>query len=319
MIELFLSKMPPIQLVIDWDCTLTKEDTLLVLASIGYDAHSSISPPPKLWSWVVESYLQDYKVHKDSYVPKLEQRKSIEQESSWLASLQPIERRSFERFKKLDLFGGVSEERMFAESSKAVRDQKVILRHGWEALFMLAVDEPNAVDVALSLSILSVSWSSTFILGCLIEGAKKLHSTDQEDILQIVKGIRIYSNELLSIESDRRQSRIHTSSDKLQTLQEVAEKGRSLVYVGDSVTDFDALLLADVGICIRDVNMTKGQTELDSTFRRVGVDVKHLSEVETVESAYKLKATSQQIVWWTTSLSEIASFLVSSSRGKGAI
>jgi hypothetical protein len=71
-------------------------------------------------------------------------------------------------------------------------------------------------------------------------------------------------------------SRILSSRDKLHRFSQTSapnEKGVPVprIYIGDSWTDFECLLAADLGICIRDEPMTEAQRKLEDSFRRVGI------------------------------------------------
>lgn len=78
------------------------------------------------------------------------------------------------------------------------------------------------------------------------------------------------------IPSPSTPSRILFSRDKLHLFSQTSapnEKGDPVprIYIGDSWTDFECLLAADLGICIRDEPMTEAQRKLEDSFRRVGI------------------------------------------------
>ncbi|KAK5011470.1 hypothetical protein LTR28_002328 [Elasticomyces elasticus] len=110
---------------------------------------------------------------------------------------------------------------------------------------------------------------------------------------------------------------IRTSADKLERLRFIqrptdsakspelcAESAPSIVYVGDSATDLECILAADVGICIRDEPMGTGQKELAATFDRLGVAVLHINECQATNTS------ATPLVWWARDLQEIANQLV---------
>ncbi|KAK4937094.1 hypothetical protein LTR28_009947 [Elasticomyces elasticus] len=114
---------------------------------------------------------------------------------------------------------------------------------------------------------------------------------------------------------------IRTSADKLERLRSIqrptdsaksperfakreAESAPSIVYVGDSATDLECLLAADVGICIRDEPMGIGQKELAATLDRLGVAVLRINESQATNTS------ATPFVWWARDLQEIADQLV---------
>lgn len=54
---------------------------------------------------------------------------------------------------------------------------------------------------------------------------------------------------------------------------------RPIVYVGDSWTDIEALLAADLGICVRDEPLGESQRQLTDALERVGVRCLRLREL----------------------------------------
>ncbi|KAF2015714.1 hypothetical protein BU24DRAFT_461947 [Aaosphaeria arxii CBS 175.79] len=82
---------------------------------------------------------------------------------------------------------------------------------------------------------------------------------------------------------------IVSSSDKLTTFQKMRKmnpytmKPIPVVYVGDSWTDFDCLLAADLGICIRDEELTSTQRKLHESFERLGIKCPHLKDWKTAD------------------------------------
>jgi hypothetical protein len=109
------------------------------------------------------------------------------------------------------------------------------------------------------------------------------------------KRIRVYANELHGIVAGKHSSstgvvcakgdhKIICSNDKLNYIHHLRKinpytlKPIPIVYVGDSWTDFESLLAADVGICIRDEPMGSSQKKLAESLQRVGVKCQHISQ-----------------------------------------
>jgi 2-hydroxy-3-keto-5-methylthiopentenyl-1-phosphate phosphatase len=127
--------------------------------------------------------------------------------------------------------------------------------------------------------------------------------------------VNIYSNELqgvgrgegstgvLCAEGD---NKIISSSDKLayfQGLQKIGSIARTpipIVYVGDSWTDLECLVAAELGICIRDDPMTSSQRQLKDALERLGITCLHLHDVKSMD---------QRNVVWARDFVEIRTWL----------
>jgi thiamine phosphate phosphatase / amino-HMP aminohydrolase len=292
------------QIIMDWDSTLTMHDTTAVIASIGYkNAARTENLNPKPWLWAEERYTRDYEAHRDTYYPKKEQRTTIDEESAWLGSLGDVERQSFERVKTERVFERLSKQSMQEAGAEAVRNGTVSLRPGWEEVFAMTVPPRTGTGALSSIVVVSVGWSEAFIRGCLLEVASRLLGIDALAITLLVQRMRIYANEI--VETGRGPA-LHTSMDKKRVLS-VMERSRLRVYVGDSVTDFDCLLEADIGICIRDYPaMSRSQAELASTLSRVGVEVEALEILHgTWDRRDQDNGPHRSSLWWTSDLREV--------------
>jgi thiamine phosphate phosphatase / amino-HMP aminohydrolase len=312
-------RFPDIQLILDWDGTLTTSDTLSTLAKIGY-SHHDVSTP---WAEIVGAYLADFHRHAEQYVPKKEDRVTIAEESAWLASLDATELASWHRVQIANVFGGIGNREIKAGAENAVRTGAVTLRPGWEDLIRLVyVEEIGDMRKGLCAGILSVNWSGQFIWDCLVTA---MQQPEPPSRLKVV----LRANELHLPLHNRLP--IRTSADKLRELRNhfgvgwersifkeldvEASQRRIFLYVGDSATDFDSLLAADVGICIRDDPMSSGQAELASAFERVKVPVNPLAELtKSIRGASaddKKQSQERPALWWTTRLEEITEMIQS--------
>lgn len=298
-----------IRLVLDWDGTLTKKDTLHLVAAIGYDHNRSASLRP--WDDIVQAYISDYKKHAAQYSPALQDRRTAIEESCWLASLKEVERRSIERVRTAGIFKGVTEENVVSASRSAVQEGKLQLRPGsLQLLNALNTSSQASSRAAPPVSILSVNWSARFIKACL---ATALTTSGSPDHIML-DAIPIYANEL-PLDEDQPTSYICTSEDKLAKLEQVREEDQNaaIVYVGDSATDFDCLVAADIGICVRDEPLGSGQKELKDTLERVGIEISRLEPeaFEKLEKGSGLDShdegqSHKRKIWWVSDLDEIS-------------
>jgi hypothetical protein len=288
-------------LLLDWDSTLTMSDTLAAIASIAdhTQAHGDASPSD-WWQVIVDAYIDDFSTHKAEYEPKPEQRTTAQDESAWLASLADVEKRSFERAIATERFGAVIDRKSFEQQvNRLIHSGQIELREGW---FELLLQEH------VEIGIISVNWSRSFIQECLRQNARAVTAEAKESVTRIVEQMPIAANEVFVDPEVPWPFSIYTSKDKsFHAKSMVAEvlKTNSMVYVGDSITDFDCLVAADIGICIRDLEMSSGQHDLASTLERVGLNVKPLAELIAATIEAHSQSDKQQL-WWTGSLAEIA-------------
>lgn len=166
--------------------------------------------------------------------------------------------------------------------------------------------------------VLSVNWSQRFIAGCLAAlcpevdlrtPSKPSEYQNIEKTTNVANGqaitlpaakqpdadliVNVYANELEGLSSNspstgiiaaKGEHKIISSPDKLvYMLGNRKENPHTtelipVVYIGDSGTDIECLLEADLGICIRDVPMTSSQKQVKETLERLGIECPHISE-----------------------------------------
>ncbi|THW73141.1 hypothetical protein D6D19_05915 [Aureobasidium pullulans] len=291
-----------IHLILDWDGTLTRKDTLSLVGQIAYHANPSKSLPP--WSDFVTGYINDYTDHTSKYKPAVLGRKSLDQERQWLASLAPIEHKSVERVEASGIFKGVKASHVDHVAKSAVQTGEVQLRSSWDTLLRGFLCHPSN-----KLSILSVNWSTRFIRQSLLAAAAETTCAETQSLTPHIESMVINANEITGLDtpsgSDGTLSKdtvsgIRTSADKLS--QVVKKKEHAVVYIGDSATDLEALLAADVGICIRDEVMGSSQRELADTLERIGVKVRDISEGVLLQGTNK-------ILYWTDGFEKVVEAL----------
>lgn len=319
-LKMYSNISPPVQVFLDWDGTLTKRDTLEEVAKVGYTKNPTTQP----WTDIVKSYLEEYHAHQQSYSPSKDQRTTIREESIWLESLLEVETRSVKRVRDVGLFIGVDKNDVMDAAARAIDNGKVELRNGWKELLLSDRSPPGDLVPAMGrdgfrFHILSVNWSATFIEGCILHAVMLVRSIDA--MAALIPTVYL-ANEIASVQRssyglEKDIVTVRTSADKVRMLEKAVHeptlgmnqtKKPIIVYVGDSCTDFDALLYADYGICIRDEPMGSGQKELAETFERVGVAVKPVSELELELSLLGEEAGSRTL-WWAKDLKEVSDAL----------
>ncbi|KIW33420.1 uncharacterized protein PV07_00272 [Cladophialophora immunda] len=305
--------MKGLRTVLDWDGTLTKRDTLHVVAAIGYqrNRHRDLMP----WDQIVQAYMSDYRRHRDAYHPARPDRRTRAQESAWLASLKDVELRSVHRVQGAGIFADVTEQEICRAAEDAVRNSEVQLRDGWEDIVSLARHSRDDGAAPSPVSIISVNWSAAFIRACLSSALG-----DAAPAKGTIDAIPILANRLACEPSGGvpGPAGIRTSADKLDALNALRDGGDcDVLYVGDSPTDFDCLVAADVGVCVRDDPMGSGQAELKESLERVGVEVSRLDwdgwaeyqrEVLRGQRGQTKANIIRPVVWWVADLREVAAF-----------
>jgi hypothetical protein len=315
-------KMPrPIHLLLDWDGTLTRKDTLSLVGSIAYYANPDKSLPP--WSHFANGWMTDYTEHASRYEPTTSTRTTLNQERQWLASLASIENKSVHRVESSGIFKHVKASHVGHIAASSVKSGDLQLRSHWNSLIYTLLSNPSN-----KIGILSVNWSARFIRQSLLSASLNLTFPENEILSSYVQTMEIDANEISNLDhtdgSDGRLSKnsstgIRTSTDKLLRLPPrcqqrldglVSTKGPAereddiVVYIGDSATDLEALLAADVGICIRDDPMGSSQQELSDTLQRIGVDIRRIDE------GVDVKHRTGHIVYWTHGFDQVREALL---------
>lgn len=278
------SARPRIQLIFDFDGTITKADTTAVIGSRVLDQARKLAAPnaspnelPKPMEFYSEQYMQEYRNWKDTYVWPHGERKTVQDVVSYLSTAKDVERNSFLRVRSavLQTPGGIVEverdedmrnELMTAFGREAVRSGEVKIREPdvLHSLITMAEQGSNGWGIV------SVSWSRRFILGVLLQAGMVREGEEKT-----VAG-KILCNELLTpivTDGDGMPTVICTAQDKLdalgQLLQEyhAAEDPNRLrssdhddsilsIYVGDSTTDIGCLAGSSLGFYLGDGHAT---------------------------------------------------------------
>ncbi|KAF2644278.1 hypothetical protein P280DRAFT_466933 [Massarina eburnea CBS 473.64] len=298
-----LSTAGPIHWILDFDGTITKRDTLNTLVNISAQNRPDSNVLAE-WKRVSQAYMDDYKATMQNALPKDTHRPStIASEKLILGITEEVERRSLDRVSESRLFAGLTGTILYEGARRAVETGEVQLRDGFQDFFRHVQDKQHAFHI------LSVNWSQRFIAACLHASGTVLPQ----------KLSSVYSNELDGTEesmpssgaivpSSGNDSLIVSSRNKLSVLSHLREHEQTpIVYIGDSWTDFECLLAADLGICIRDDPMTSTQRTLAESLERVGVKCAHLEEINRIDHS---------AVFWTRDFHEVSAWLESPALAK---
>ncbi|CBX97086.1 hypothetical protein LEMA_P102170.1 [Plenodomus lingam JN3] len=268
---------PPIHWILDFDGTITQQDTLNTLVSISAATKPSF-PTSEHWSRVTKAYLDDYSSTLSHLAPAKKLPSTLPEEKKRLLNLRPVEERSLARVSASSIFTGLTWQQLHTGAQQAVHQGQVRPRTGFTT-FYNSINSPSQANPQNQdkTAILSVNWSSHFLHACLSAFSPCLSPT-------------ILANDLDSLSPATPSTpstghitpNILSSGDKLQHLERLRAQDamrRPIVYVGDSWTDIEALLAADLGICVRDEPLGESQRQLTDALERVGVRCLRLREL----------------------------------------
>jgi hypothetical protein len=306
----------PINLVLDWDGTITTKDTMFAYGKVADFRDARLGKNPTgtaTFQGFGKAWMDDYTAHEKSYSPKAEDRRHPSQESAWLKSLSIVETSSAERVERSGFFVGVTLQDVSNAAKVLLENGEISLRAGWEDVFSRA--SKNSISKSRSgfgVSILSVNWSESFIRRSLTTAASRSSFAGGDQIKGFInKDFMIISNEISGLErpdgssgllTDPHNAIVRTSYDKLQNLK--TQDDSHNIYVGDSATDFDCFLAADLGICIRDAQMGSSARTLADTLSRVGYNIRHVNEIESWQ-----QVNSGSNLLWASDFKEILNLL----------
>ena len=257
-VNIYCHKLVAMALVLDFDGTITVQDTINVLAQSALKIHAERGRDlSRDWDDIVDVYVKSHVEHKANYPVAEDSRLGLEAESRFLGSLRDVEVASLRRVEASGIFDGISSQDLVTAGTAALRDGTVVLREGLPELLSLAQSRGWRVYV------LSVNWSKSFIRGVL-------HQFDDQ--------LTVVSNEIHDqgmISSPDTEFFLATAGDKLAALRLTLRdlpKG-PVIYFGDSTTDIECLLLS-AGIVIS----SSGESSLLSVLERTGVVVPHVKD-----------------------------------------
>ncbi|KAF2474651.1 uncharacterized protein BDR25DRAFT_301327 [Lindgomyces ingoldianus] len=317
-----------LHVILDWDGTLTKNDTLNSLVEIAKNAKPDTFIPTT-WNLICRAYLTDYEkaLQEHATLPS-----NVFEERKLLKKIEAVEQASINRLNDSGIFKDITAEQLAVGAQRAFESRTVELREGANEFFRYIKErmdrQKDDIDIV---SILSVNWSQRFIAGCLQAASSALEPqtptresmledeidrryglTRNSELQNILTNkapkymaessapdfVRIYANELQGIEdglpstgfiASEGDHKIICSHDKvtylhrLQKMSPCTMKPIPIVYVGDSWTDFECLLAADLGICIRDDPMTSSQRRLEDSLQRLGIACPYLKEYKEID------------------------------------
>lgn len=324
----------PAHLILDFDATLTVRDTIVLLREIpiqrnkrlGYEAHRV----PE-WSSLEAAYMQDYERHRtaeesaeiginDVIWSFVERAKAYSQK---LARKRVVEELSMKRLKAWDVFRGVQRTDVCRAAETVLTDGRLRLRDYWSdmlRMFLQNDSQSNATQKS-SVSIISLNWSETFIRECLLSALRLELAGDLELQRFVARELQIHACEITGLDeeegsSGHMQADVLSSADKLKFLPFASQRNHAmdpyrphdpeapyLVYVGDSATDFDCLMLADAGVWLCPASDLKEASErCEQCFKPLKLRLRPISDTRSGE-------LSEDELVWAQDFEQISDFL----------
>ncbi|KAF2499498.1 hypothetical protein BU16DRAFT_557819 [Lophium mytilinum] len=306
-----------IHFIFDWDGTITTKDTIGFMGKIAETKSTSEST----WADLEEYYLATHRSHVENYEPKKAKRRTVAEEREWLRSLRSVEESSTRKAEEISLFKGVTAADVRNIANQVISGSEVAIRDGWvELLAEIDIRQKSQTPPNLDIvSIVSANWSQLFIMECLKTSNCPMHVSIPEEPGELrgdqTHTIRIYGNEIQGLQSKEGSSGLlrhpngrdfRTSDDKSKWIHECNEAKASaaeqpfVIYFGDSMGDFDALLTAGLGVCIRNEPPSRSQQQLLETFDRLNIHVPHILDRD-------INATGSIV--WALNFEEVAEAL----------
>jgi 2-hydroxy-3-keto-5-methylthiopentenyl-1-phosphate phosphatase len=312
----------PIDLVLDFDGTLTTSDTTTALALITEQSRSC-------WQHVLDGWLDDSKRFKET--PYQWVNHGHDEYSKWLDSHRSLEMSSVSRAQNCKMFKGVTVQDMRVAVDAALQNGEVCMRDGWHELIRLVKDNTHGSDVR----ILSANWSETFVRTILCAAAKRDAATGdpQPSLFEYFNDFEIFANEIHGLGSPCGSSGrlirpfeagIRTSGDKVKYFQHMTRRPDAVdmrrngsyapltVYIGDSATDYGALCQADLGIWLCDIP----HKDLGTRFNKIFGPLKAAlpASLKTLEIAELVRAKQAEAglhprFYWSRDLHTVTEFL----------
>jgi 2-hydroxy-3-keto-5-methylthiopentenyl-1-phosphate phosphatase len=197
--------------VIDWDETISQNDTLSLLADCSPAASAQ-------WSQFTSSYLSDLEAFQEAWEAEHGSRDTVDKQLQFLSDLEEVEQRSISRIEASNVFQGVTKDAIARAAKQAV------VREGFK----------DFAEVAGSCYILSVHWSVHFIASALPEACRAWHIAANE--------LEFQDGKCTGKVSKSGPDAFRTGIDKQRWLQRFRKEKKGLVvYIGDSNTDLPAL------------------------------------------------------------------------------
>jgi 2-hydroxy-3-keto-5-methylthiopentenyl-1-phosphate phosphatase len=310
-----------VDLILDFDGTLTTSDTTTALALITEQSRSC-------WQHVLDGWLDDSKRFKKT--PYEWSDYGHDDYSKWLDSHRSLEMSSVSRAQNCNMFKGVTIQDMRSAVDAALQSGEIRMRDGWHELIRMVKDTQGS-----RVRILSANWSETFVRTVLCAAVKQDAAIGDtaSSLFDFFNDFEIFANEIHGLGSPCGSSGrlirpfeagIRTSGDKVKYFQHMTRRPDGpptgghghdaplTVYIGDSATDYGALCQAELGIWLCDIP----REDLISRFNKVFGPLKAILPVPLTElevnghvSLKRTEGASTPSFYWSRDLHTIVECL----------
>ena len=312
--------MARLLLLLDFDSTVSLTSTLpsfLSTPATIYSKSNPVSPDaPATASELTDLYSSDLASHVTDSPDRPSSTTTLRQQIAHQNSLRPVELASF--FRGLTAFQSVKASNADIQHAacQAVSTGEVRMRNGWLRLLELCIDADRQQKTEVC--ILSVAWSPVWIRGLLNAAASQsqdgtsFSGRKARETKGVIEGLQIECNDVLkrhdSEDDDAGKAGIYVSADKLRKMSQLRvsasyadhECPRWTVYIGDSLTDLECLLAADVGIIMRDEEtMGSEQRALMESLTRFAIATYRIRSFGQIQTA------QGKILWWARDFDEV--------------
>ncbi|KAJ2096790.1 hypothetical protein GGI09_004178 [Coemansia sp. S100] len=228
-------------LAVDFDETLTTHCTLVSVVAVARQKHHDRRLD---FQWFTDEYMKDLDVYEAKWKSAVSDKAlstawSHKSLIAYLEGLWPIEETSLERLSTHKVLAGVSRKEF------RIAGTSTELRPGAAAFINKVLSNPR-----WCVCVISTNWSEDFIRGALEAAGVNVASS----AFSIHCNNPVFSPDT-GLSTGKIEPRVVWAKDKVDLLIRAKlsvkqERGNVplLVYVGDSLTDLPALLLADIGL-----------------------------------------------------------------------
>lgn len=268
---------PPIAFVLDFDGTITQEDTISTIAHFGIACQKTRGNDlENAWYILYDTYGESFSRSFHGYKPAEADRKTVAEEVTYQRALKSLELGSFNRVSQSGIFKEIGDDQWRKFAKDALEKGDVNVRKGFGD-FVKQVNKAKA-----TWGVVSVNFSSQFIRGVLAASAGA-GATEIEVLAN-------HPDEEGKLLGPNDGPVMATSDAKLAAMKDLLQKRKSgsktgfskVVYIGDSGTDIECLTAEGViGIAMS----TDGKGRLIDILNRIGPSPVHVGSQQEGKSS----------------------------------
>lgn len=245
-------KSIPKLFVIDWDETITNEDTIKLVAQAAYNKKQEYEPK---FDHFTDVYLKAFNEYNQDFTSKYGERDTIEKEIKFQTGMQNVEMKSINEIKRLRLFEGITEDEFQAQENHVT-----LKPHFTDFL-------GKCQELKIPVIILSVNWTKLIMEAVLQKNGFK----ENENLKIMVNELEFING--ISTGNFNESISIRTGLDKLNIVNSLIKQYGKTCYIGDSMTDLLSLIDSDIGIAIEEGSVIE-------SIKKLNFPIKNLSEAE---------------------------------------